>query len=361
MSELGTQTPHFDFFQAMRLLESEFEDFPRFGESRRLKDEPIRITQEPVMAFAPSQLISYGPTADAKSGHIPRLNQVFFGLLGVNGPLPLHLTQYARQRVRQKKDHTFRRFLDVFHHRLACLFYRAWASSRPTVSLDRPETDRFSLFVGSLCGLGLDGLKDRDCIPDFAKLHLAGQFGRHIRGAEGLASILRSFFEMPVDVEEFVGHWIQIPVDDQWQLGAPQLGEQTMGELGVSTMVGGRVWDRRFKFRVVVGPIGIDELPRLLPGGRSLRRLVTMVRNYVGDELFWDLKVLVRGAPGQTLGAAPQLGWTSWLNSEEHDEVVDDVIIDPVKALILEDVRAAAAPGSSSAGDLDLADAGEAT
>lgn len=60
-----------------------------------------------------------------------RLEQFFFGLGGPNGPLPLHLTEYMRERQRNHADPTSKRFLDVFHHRLLSLFYRAWAEARP--------------------------------------------------------------------------------------------------------------------------------------------------------------------------------------------------------------------------------------
>ncbi|MBN9253008.1 MAG: type VI secretion system baseplate subunit TssG, partial [Mesorhizobium sp.] len=33
------------------------------------------------------------------------------------------------------------------------LFYRSWADAQPTVQLDRPEEDRFQLYMGALVGL----------------------------------------------------------------------------------------------------------------------------------------------------------------------------------------------------------------
>ncbi|MGV8763016.1 type VI secretion system baseplate subunit TssG, partial [Pseudomonas aeruginosa] len=73
---------------------------------------------------------------------VPRLDQFFFGLTGPNGPLPLHLTEYARERQRNVNDATFKRFMDVFHHRLLTLFYRAWAEARrPVVVVDPVVAD----------------------------------------------------------------------------------------------------------------------------------------------------------------------------------------------------------------------------
>jgi predicted component of type VI protein secretion system len=46
------------------------------------------------MIFAPAELAAWWPA----SGRPARLLVYFFGLLGPNGPLPLHLTEYARER-----------------------------------------------------------------------------------------------------------------------------------------------------------------------------------------------------------------------------------------------------------------------
>ncbi len=61
----------------------------------------------------------------------------FFGLFGPNGPLPIHLTEYAHERQLQAKDNTFVEFCNVFHHRLLSLFYRAWAVNQKSVDFDR--------------------------------------------------------------------------------------------------------------------------------------------------------------------------------------------------------------------------------
>ena len=107
-------------------------------------------------------------------------------------PLPLHLTEYARDRRRNHRDPTFQRFADIFHHRALSLFYRAWANSRPTVSFDRPERRTGSRCMrGALIGLGMDSLRNRDAMPDLTKLHFAGHLACQTRHAEGLARSCR--------------------------------------------------------------------------------------------------------------------------------------------------------------------------
>src|SRR6185369_7881895 len=125
------------------------------------------LGQEPDMAFAPAPLASFEPGEKGRPG---RLQVRLFGLLGPNGPLPLHFTEYARERLRHANDPTLSRFLDLFHHRLMTLFYRAWAQAQPHVSRDRPNDDRFAVYVGALFGLSQPTSRNRDTLPDLAKL-----------------------------------------------------------------------------------------------------------------------------------------------------------------------------------------------
>ena len=47
-----------------------------------------------------------------------------------------------------------------------------------------------------------------------------------------------------------------------------------------------------------------DKIPRMLPGGDSLVRLKDWARNYIGDELVWDLQLILKKeeVPAASLG-----------------------------------------------------------
>ena len=137
-------------------IECESPQLPRLGHSVRLADDPLRLGQKPDCTFAPSTLAS---VSQAGTAAVPRLDQFFFGLTGPNGPLPLHLTEYARERQRNVNDATFKRFMDVFHHRLLTLFYRAWAEARPEISHDRIDDDYWSARLAALSGRGMPSLR----------------------------------------------------------------------------------------------------------------------------------------------------------------------------------------------------------
>jgi type VI secretion system protein ImpH len=302
----------FDFFQTLRRLECIYSDKVRFGQAANpLREPPVRLGQKVSLDFAPSTLATFKPGEDGKPAH---LSVLFMGLFGPNGPLQLHLTEYAYDR--QKPPHhdpTFSHIADIFHHRMLSLFYRAWADALPTVQFDRPGEDRFALFLGSLFGFGTRTLHQRDALPDLAKLHYAGLYSCQSRHAEGLRAMLTGFFRLPVIIEEFSPHWLDLPDDDLTRLGE----SETTGLLGQTVIAGRRIWDCQHKFRIVIGPLDLTDYRRLLPGGASLARLVAMVRNYIDDGLIWDVQLILKKqqVPRLRLNGNGQLGWTSWFTS----------------------------------------------
>jgi type VI secretion system protein ImpH len=314
----------FDFFQALRRIDAAHPTTPRIGESARLADDPVRLGQLPSVIFAPATLASFEPGA---SGRPPWLRGYFFGIFGPSGALPLHLTEYARDRIRNSGDPTFARFVDVFHHRMLSLFYRAWAASQPSVNFDRWRRDRFAAYVGSFFGLGMPSLRERDAMPDLAKLHFAGRLAHQPRNAEGLRAIIADFFKLPVEIEQFIGEWVSLPRHSLCLLGL----SPATGTLGSTASVGEKMHVYHHKFRIIFGPLSFADYSRLLPGGQSLERLVPIVRNYIGDEFSWDVNLILRKeeVPPLKLGEAGLLGWTTWLGTRRSQRDADDLLLNP--------------------------------
>jgi type VI secretion system protein ImpH len=306
---LGKAPYRYSFYQALRRLECAFANETRLGQSLHTRQDRIRLGQDVTLAFQPSTLASF---RHEKSQPAPRLGVHFFGLLGPNGPLPLHLSEVVHERLHNERDPTLAAFLDIFHHRLLSLFYRAWANGQPSVSFDRPTQDRFGHYLGCLFGIGSSHLRRRDEMPDLAKLYYAGRLAGQTRNAEGLEAILRDFFRLPVRIEQFVGAWLDLPSDSRCLLGS----SRRVSSLGITALLGGRVWQAQQRFRIVLGPLCAADYQRMLPGGASLRRLIAVVRNYLGDELEWELQLILRQAevPKPRLNGATRLGWTSWLS-----------------------------------------------
>ena len=320
LDSIAAQPWDWNYFQALRLIECRFPASPRLGTAPRPADEPVRLGQEPSLSFAPASLAGL---ASSRDGRPPRLSVCFLGLFGPNGPLPLHLTEYARNRLLHAGDASFARFADLIHHRFLSLFYRAWAQAQPCVSLDRPQQDRFAVYLGSLCGLGLESLRGRDAMPDHAKLHHAGLLARQVRNAEGLAALLTGCLGLPVEVEQFVGHWMALRERDHSRLGRS-------GVLGVGATLGGQVWDRQHKFRLLVGPLSLADYESLLPDGSGIEALLAAVRHYAGLEYDWDMRLILQAqeVPCLRLGGRQRLGYSSWLGRRGSEQAADELVLD---------------------------------
>lgn len=317
----------FDFFRAVRLLECAFPDRPRVGSDNRASREPVRFGQTPSLAFAPSTVSGFEAGED---GRPPKLLVSFMGLLGPHGPMPLHMTAYVLDRVRNQRDPTLARFLDLFNHRMIALFYRAWAQNQQAAGYDRAGQDRFSVYVGSLIGIGIESLMRRDAIGDVAKLYYSGRLLGQTKHVEGLRAVLSDYFKVSIDIEQFVGQWVDLPEDSRCLLGQ----SPDTGTLGSTAIVGRRVWDVQQKFRIRFGPVGLADYRKMLPGGASLKRLVAWVRSYLGDEFDWDVQLVLKReeVPGLKLGQSGQLGWTTWLHAAAPTRDAGDLVLRPFAA-----------------------------
>jgi type VI secretion system protein ImpH len=101
------------------------------------------------------------------------------------------------------------------------------------------------------------------------------------------------------------------------------------GILGQSVIVGSKVWGRQHKFRIILGPLSAEDYVRLLPTGDRIRRLVTLVRNYIGDELAWDVRLILKRehVSPVRLDGNFRLGWTTWLGERTSEKDADDLVL----------------------------------
>ncbi|MCM8534123.1 MAG: type VI secretion system baseplate subunit TssG [Lentisphaeraceae bacterium] len=312
-----------DFFQAARFIECTNLDKPRIGEAKRTREEYISFGQKASLKFSASTVEKFEGSEDFSDW----LYVNFLGLLGAQGPLPLSFTSLAHERARNHHDKTLESFLNVFNHRMISLFYRAWANAQPTVSYDRPENDRYSKYISSFYGKGLPSMKGRDALPDIAKLYYSGHLSRYTANSSGLRLMLSDYFEVPVDIDEFVGQWVDIPEENKCRLGE----SPDTGLMGSTMVIGSRVWECQSKFRIICGPLSYEDYQRLLPENQSIERLKDFIRNYIGLELSWELQLILKKeeVPAMQLGKSGQLGWNTWGGQEQHEIDADDLVLGP--------------------------------
>lgn len=318
------RTPwRFGFLSLLRRFSASYSQHPAIGLARRPRQERFRLGQAAALTFAPREIAGVvlpgeserrlpgtPPTRSGNNPALPSVRLYGLGLLGPNGPLPLHYTELVRDRTENHNDSTLADFLDLFHHRYLTHMYRAWAQGQAAAGLDRSDDEVFSGYVARLTGH--DPLEIRDSVlPAHARLAASAHLAREARNPDGLASTLAHFFAVPVQLDEFVRHWIRIDPEDQSHLGRAR----TSSIMGVGAIAGEVVSDRQNKFRLVLGPLSLGQYLRFTPQGQDLGLLVEWVRGFVGHEFVWEVELRVRNdsTPPARLDDAEKLGWSTWL------------------------------------------------
>jgi len=315
----------FNFFQAVRLLERLWPDqrpVGRFGDPSR---EVARFGSNASLAFPASEIQSL-----AERGGAPPLMVVnFMGMVGPTGVLPLYYTALVAERIRAR-DTSLRDFLDIFNHRAISLFFRAWERYRITIPHERGERDHVTHNLLDLIGLGTKGLQSRQAVRDESLVHYSGLVSQRPRCAVALKQLLSDYFEVPVEIVQFVGAWYPLEVETQCQLGEERSVSQ---QLGVGAVAGDEVWDQQSVVRVRLGPLTLAQYLDFLPNGTAYEPLRALTRFFSGDELDFEAQLVLRReeAPGCELGGsgdtAPQLGWLTWSATALMPRDPDDTIL----------------------------------
>jgi type VI secretion system protein ImpH len=315
----------FEFVQAVRLMQTFYKERSAVGLFQLPRNEVLRFGVHPSLAFPASEIQSLEKMPDRP----PLMRVNFLGLIGPLGVLPIYYTELVAGRV-QARDNTLRDFLDIFHHRLVSLFYRAWQKYRHLVGVEQGDGDRFSQYLFDVIGLGTNGLRGRQEIPDTSLLYYAGLLGQQPRSAIALKQILADYFGVEVQVEQFLGAWYRLSGNAQCNLDDTELDSQ---QLGFGAVVGDEVWDPQARVRLVLGPLTLRQYLDFLPSGTAFGPLRTMVRLFAGDELDFEMQLILRreDVPDCELGttgeASPQLGWLSWSKTKPADRNPSETVL----------------------------------
>ncbi len=315
----------FEFFQAVRLLGRLLSGRQPVGRFYHPSTEVVRFSAHATLTFPASEIQSLAARAEAP----PLMTVNFMGLTGPMGVLPLYYTELVMERLRAR-DTTLRDFLDIFNHRGISLFYQAWEKYRFPIAYERGEADRFSRILMSAVGLGTPGLERRQQVADESLLFYGGLAAQQPRSAIALQQLLSDYFDVPVEVEQFVGAWYRLDTRTQTRMQDTQdLSEQ----LGGGAVIGDEVWDPQSRVRVKVGPLAMDRYLDFLPSGTAYAPLRDITRFYSGDEVDFEVQLILKreAVPACELGAegenAPRLGWVTWVKSVPMLEDPSDTVL----------------------------------
>lgn len=325
MQQLLADRPRgFAFFRAVHVLSRLHPERNPIGVWHDPESEVARFVVPPSLGFPPTEITALD-LRELERDKPARMGVAFFGLTGPQGVLPHPYTQHVADRTRAR-DTAMRDFLDLFHHRLISLFYRAWARHRVVESAETGRPDRLRDHLLDLVGFGTAGVQQRTPVRDDAIAYYAGLFAARPRSAAGLAQLVADYFAVTASVEQFIGTWRTLGDTGRFEVGA----DDDDGRLGFG-VVGDAVWDPQARVRLRLGPLTRRQFDEFLPGGVAHAALAALARLYADEQVGVEAQlVLARDeVPGVQLGAenVPTLGFGTWLRVRPMQRDPDETVL----------------------------------
>ena len=327
---LSTADPDDDVLEFFEFVRARLEEARRSGEFAASIGGDEAPGREAVRLGAAVGQRYHEDEIVAADGPVPRATTSFMGLTGPAGVLPEHYTERLVEH-RRDRDPALGEFFDLFNHRALSHFWRAWAKYRLPVAFaadDGQLRDPFSRILKSLAGLGVAG----EAVPDEALLSMAGAFARRVRSAGALRRILIGIYHLPIEIVELQGRWLEIGEGEQTRLGAGGGDDGAFCRLGGDAVAGAAIWDVGSRFKVRVGPIGIEEFRRFFePGGRHAA-MVDTIQRAVGANVDFAIQLVLQSNDVPLLQldqeAAPAaLGQSTWLLAGPPSNDRDDSVL----------------------------------
>jgi type VI secretion system protein ImpH len=339
IARLKAEPYRFRFFQAIRLLKLT----EKHGGRKAAIPRKLRFRTPLSLIFLPSEILRFEQrmSRDEKAASLQKplaeedlpheMEVGFMGLTGPSGVLPAHYTELLMDRKLVQRDGSAHAFLDLFNHRAISLFYEAWQKYRFHVSYEMGARDGFTQHLLDLLGTGRPDLQGRGKPPKEKALtpqilaYFAGALGRRPLPSSSLASLVSHYFGVKVALEQFVGQWIEAPLSEQSGLGG------TCNALGVSTVLGQRMWDQQTKIRLRIGPLDQAKFSEFQPGRSAAEALRQLVELCVGQTLSCDVTLVLNKdeAPPSVMNSHARipmrLGINTWARTTPPDKDLDEV------------------------------------
>ena len=313
-ARLAKQPRRFTFDAALRVL----------GFLRRRADpsDAARFRAASGLAFPAAEVVD---VQDGTGTKPPVVTVTLFGLTGPSGVLPRHYTEAVGTDLRNRSG-SLRDFLATIAQGVTAFFGAAGIKYRMHRAADvavlsndagarTADGGQVGAALLALTGYGTPHLADRLIVGASPLQHYAGLFSARPRSADRLASLASDWLGRPVSVEQFAGAWLNLPPEQRTRL-AKGLRLGTHSRLGDDAAIGVRAWDAQARIVLVVGPLDLVSFEALLPDRAGLRRLVGLVRAFVGFEVGFAINpVLARDAVPPLQLDLGLLGWNTWLPS----------------------------------------------
>jgi type VI secretion system protein ImpH len=320
LEKFSEKSWEWDFFQIVRKLQMKYCKYPAVGDSSHIHADIIRFKQNISLKFYATDIAE----CNVNKNKI-EITTNFLGLFGANGPMPQIFTEYIYQQIRNNKNIALAEFFDMFHHRMISFFYKSWALSRQQLSYEKGGgKDHFKGYFRSLIGHNYTQNNPKSSLSEDAILYYSGHFLNNTGTVEKLVSVISSYFNVEVKIEEYIKNRINIESDKKFNLGK----SKSSGLLGDNIILGAITFECSCKFRLILGPMNLKTYLKLLPGSNGFKQLIEWIKYFAPPHLKYDIKFILKENDAPKMRNGLQLGYSTWLLNESPNGNLDDLIIE---------------------------------
>lgn len=296
--QLLTDPYHFQFYQAIRLLE----------QVANISD--IEFENNPHLNFSPSEIEGIHPT-QVDTGFTVVVP--FMGIFGVCGTHPVYHTETAREAM-LRGENGFKDWYNIFTNRAVHLQYQGWRKYQLPVHYESFKEDRITPCILALSGLGTPHLiENLGFHPDLPKGY-AGRLSNPRRSPGCIADIIGEYFQVCCNVTPWVEKTEQVPNEYQTNLG---ISNTTLGE---SFFLGSTFIDYSKTYKVSLGPLSFEEFQNFLPGQEWRAELESLLKFTSGMEFAFEIQLILKSQDVPPWTDNMPLGWMTWIYSETPDQ-----------------------------------------
>jgi type VI secretion system protein ImpH len=282
--------------------------------------EAVRFCHDPDLRFHDADVVEASLVEPEVAGGYVQLTTTFAGLTGAASPLPPALIERL---CRDDNDESAvqREFLDLFHHRLLCLFFRGRLKFDLPRSSSPLGVGRALDWVMLLAGLAPEHAERLTQLPRAVLLTLAPLLVCYPATAERIAVAVRFVFadllgEAEVHIAELRGGVATIEPSSRVRLGVDI-------RLGSTSTLGGRAPSPSQQLTVQIGPLCADACAHLCPGGDRHHEFAAVTTLFCPETIRIAVELTASTTPVVQLGAnGALLGRGTWLRGHVRPRAI---------------------------------------
>lgn len=322
----------FEFAQAVRIARAWL---ARLQQDASVSKPPaLWFRHRTSLAFPPSDVaaisVESSPStpeeARAGASQIKRIDITpsFSTMLGISAYLPYHYTEDVLEVQARTGTDAQTCFFDLLAQRATLLHHEAWEKDRVYPATVLQRDDHLQQVQNAIAGFPMAASGQASSAPMtlFAAFY-AGVLRHHASSPQVLQNVLSEYFDVPFQVQPFVGAWRTLEQDERMRLGQGCT-------LAVGLLLGPRGYSKSERVRLRIGPLTLDQYERFLPRTQGATALSQIVGMFRVASLTFEVQLVLRAedVPQMTLQRsnrpASALGYATCLASRadgarDHD------------------------------------------